>query len=177
MSIPFSISGPRAAVVWSMAVASALVVHGPASADQDAARIARVRSVVPAINAAITRGNERSPTFRHLIETIGNSDGIVYVQEGYCGISIRSCLQHWVGVAGPNRFLRIRVSTRKAPGCELVASIGHELQHAIEVLSNPNIRDRFGMFRLFDLNGRTSYGTHETDAALQVGMAIEREVC
>jgi hypothetical protein len=176
MSILLSVSR-WTAVVWSMGVASALVVHGAAFADQDAARIPRVRSVVPTINAAITRGNERSPTFRRLIETIGNSDGIVYVQEGHCGISIRSCLQHWVGVAGSNRFLRIRVSTRKAPGCELAASIGHELQHAIEVLSNPKIRDSRDMFRFFELNGRTSYGTYETDAALEVGLAIERETC
>lgn len=124
-----------------------------------------------------TTGNERSPSFRRLIETIGSSDGIVYVQEGQCALGVRSCLQHWVGVAGPNRFLRIRVSTRKAPGCELVASIGHELQHAIEVLSNPKIRDSLDMFRFFDLNRPTSYGTYETDAALEVGMAIEREVC
>jgi len=177
MSILLSVSRRRTAIVWPMVVASALVVHGPARAHQEAARIARVRSDVPMINAAITRGNLRSPTFRRLFETIGNSDGIIYVQEGYCGISIRSCLQLWVGVAGPNRFLRIRVSTRKAPGCELVASIGHELQHAIEVLSNPKIRDSLGMFRLFDLNGRTSYGTYETDAALEVGLAIEREIC
>jgi hypothetical protein len=80
-------------------------------------------------------------------------------------------------VAGSNRFLRIRVSTRKAPGCELAASIGHELQHAIEVLSNPKIRDSRDMFRFFELNGRTSYGTYETDAALEVGLAIERETC
>lgn len=54
-----------------MVVASALVVHGPARAHQETARIARVRSGVPMINAAIARGNERSPTFRRLIETIG----------------------------------------------------------------------------------------------------------
>jgi hypothetical protein len=129
------------------------------------------------INAAIARGNEQSPSFRRLIETIGNSDGVVHVEEGQCGFSVRSCLPPWVGVAGPNRFLRIRVTTRKAPGCELVAAIGHELQHAIEVLSNPKIRDGLDMCRFLVLNRRTSYGTFETDAALEVGMAIEREIC
>src|SRR5688572_8095021 len=177
MSIRFSVSRRRTAVVWSMAVASAIVVHGPARAAQDSARMARVRSEDPLIDAAITRGHERAPSFRRLIQAIGNSDGIVYVQEGQCGPSTRACLQHWIGVAGPNRFLRIRVSTRKVAGCELVAAIGHELQHAIEVLSNPRIRDGLDIFRFFDLNGRTIYGTYETDAALEVGMAIEREIC
>ena len=177
MSIPFSVSRRGSGVAWLLVVASALVVHGPARAQQGSARIPRVRSDVPLINAAITRGYAQSPSFRRLIETVGNSDGIVHVEEGQCGISIRACLQLWVGVAGPNRFLRIRISTRKAPGCQLVASIGHELQHAIEVLGNPRIRDGLGMFRFFDLGGRTSYGTYETDAALEVGMAIEREVC
>jgi hypothetical protein len=45
------------------------------------------------------------------------------------------------------------------------------------VLSNPKIRDSRDMFRFFELYGRTSYGTYETDAALEVGLAIERETC
>jgi hypothetical protein len=177
MSMSFSVCRRRTAVVWSIAVASALVVDESAGADQAAARMDRVRSEVPVINAAISRGTERSPTFRRLVETIGNSDGIVYVQEGKCGINIRACLQLWVGVAEPNRLLRIRVSSRKAPGCQLAASIGHELQHAIEVLSDPKIRNFHDMFNFFNMNGRTGYGTFETDAAQQIGLAIFRETC
>ena len=177
MSIPLSVSRQRTAVIWSVVVASALVAQASARAHQEGARLARVRSEVSVINTAIARGHERSPTFRRLVETIDNSDGIVHVQEGQCGMSVRACLQLWMGVAGPNRFLRIHVSPRKAPGCELVVSIGHELQHAIEVLSHPKIRDSLSMYNLFDLNRRTQYGTFETDAAVQVGRTIDREIC
>ena len=177
MSIPSSVSRRRTAVIWSVVVAFALVAHAPARAHQGGARLPRVRSDVSVINTAIARGHERSPTFRRLVETIDNSDGIVHVEEGQCGMSVRACLQLWIGVAGPNRFLRIRVNPRKAPGCELVVALGHELQHAIEVLSNPKIRDSLGMFNLFDQNRRSLYGTFETNVAVQVGLTIDREIC
>ena len=57
-----------------------------------------------------------------------------------CGLGVRACLHMSVELSGPNRLLRVFVNPSRAPGCELIASIGHELQHALEALSNPHIR-------------------------------------
>jgi hypothetical protein len=131
----------------------------------------------PTITAALTEGIERSATFRRLVETIGATGGIVYVQEGACRRSVRACLLS-VDVAGPYRYLRILVSTRKAPGCELIASIGHELQHAVEVLAHPKVRSTVDMILFRD---RTASGgwrdSFETEEAIQAGLQVDNEAC
>ena len=99
----------------------------------------------PLLSTTIRQGAERSPTFRRLIEAINATDGLVYVSEDKCGDGVRTCLPSSLELSGPNRLLRIVVSGLRAPGCELKASVGHELQHALEVLRNPNIRTGFAL--------------------------------
>jgi hypothetical protein len=94
-------------------------------------------------------GAERSTTFRRLLEAIDATDGLVYVTEGTCGQGVRACLHMSIELAGANRLLRILVNPRRAAGCELIASIGHELQHALEALSNPNIKTSSALFSFF----------------------------
>ena len=127
---------------------------------------------------AIARGTAASPTLRRLIETIDATDGIVYVDEGECGHTVRACLLPLVQVAGPNRVLRILVNLRKARGCDLVEVIGHELQHAMEILGDPRIRTDIQAYNFFDVMGRRpTAGRFETRAALQIAVAISREAC
>jgi hypothetical protein len=137
----------------------------------------RVRSQGPLIASAIAEGMGRSETFRRLVQAIETTDGVVYVIEGKCGNGVRGCLALSVSIAGPDRILRIIVEPRKAMGCELVALIGHELQHAIEVLSNPRIRSDGEIYAFFDRVGRSGIETFETDEARLAGMDVEREAC
>ena len=137
----------------------------------------RVRSHSAPIVAAIARGRGASPTFRRLVETIDASDGLVFVDEGRCAGGVRACLLPLVTVAGPSRVLRILVNLRKAHGCEMVEMIGHELQHAIEVLTHPGIKSDVQVYNFFYLVGRTSAVRFETEAAVEAGLAISREGC
>jgi hypothetical protein len=100
----------------------------------------RVRSENPFIAAAIASAVERSLTFEQLLASIQGTDGLVYVEEGLCGHGVRACLSLSIKMAGPFRLLRIRVD-RRGSECALISSIGHELQHAIEVLSDPHVTD------------------------------------
>ena len=78
-------------------------------------------------------------------------------------------------IAGPNRVLRTLVDPRKSDN-ELMGSIGHELQHAVEVLSNPNVRSGSAMTLLY-LNGVGLHGDRfETDAAIEAGDAVRAEL-
>jgi hypothetical protein len=91
---------------------------------------------------------------------------------------VRACLQLSIGIAGRYRFLRILVATRKAPGCELTAAIGHELQHALEVLSEPKVRTTLDMFAFFDQNAPAGWrDSFETDEAVRVGLLVDKEAC
>jgi hypothetical protein len=82
-----------------------------------------------------------------------------------------------MGAAGPRRVLRIIVNPRWFHGCEMVGAIAHELQHAMEVLKNPNVRTTTSLFRLFERIGPTSSGTFETKEALEMERVVGREAC
>jgi hypothetical protein len=61
---------------------------------------------------------------------------------------------------------------------ELIGAIGHELQHAVEVLSNPAVNDYSSMYLFYKLNAdqigtSTSY---ETKAAVKTGEDIIAEI-
>jgi hypothetical protein len=156
-------------------VCLSLTIDG-ATADQGLA-IPRVRSEYPLLAAAIVQGAERSTTFRRLIEAIDATDGLVYVMEGRCGQGVRACLHMSLELSGKNRLLRILVNPRRALGCELIASIGHELQHALEALSNPNVRTSFGLSSFFHQIGPEGPRRFETPEAIEVGLAVEKEAC
>lgn len=156
-----------------VSVASCAIVESAAA--QETAPLRRVRSDSSFITDAIARGSERSPVFRGLLETIDASDGLVYVDEGVCGHGVFACLFHSMQIAGPHRVLRIRIDRREVMGCHVAGSIGHELQHAVEVLSDPSIRSSAAVFDYFDRKG--ARGSFETAAATQAGRAVDRDVC
>ena len=120
--------------------------HSEAAKPQENAAAARppvgptaagVRTTSPVLATLIRQASERSATFRALIDTIEASDGIVQVSEGKCRHGARACLPLTVTVAGPFRilFILVRIDTRRADW-DYMGSIGHELHHAIEVLSD-----------------------------------------
>ena len=134
----------------------------------------RVRTDNPAIAAVIQDGIRRSATFRRLVETIDASDGIVWLEEGRCGLSVRACLAFSVKQAGPNRLLRVVVEVRK-PDWDLMGSIGHELYHAVEVLSEPRIKSNGAIYLFYQSVGEPSGDRFETRAARKAGDAVRRE--
>jgi hypothetical protein len=108
----------------------------------------RVRSTERFMIALIREGYERSPTFRELVDTLQHSNMIVFVQPGPCaGGRIRSCLTSVNGSAA-ERHIRIKVDTRTSKGA-LIAAMGHELQHAVEIAEHPEIVDAAGVLRLY----------------------------
>src|SRR5215475_6150809 len=136
--------------------------------------IVRVSAENSEIGAVIQDAGARSKTFRGLLATIEATDGLVYVEGGKCGHSVRACLLLSVKVSGPNRLLRIQVDPR-LKDCELIEGIGHELQHAIEILSDPNVKDPESAYSLFQRLGPTDSGRFETPEALHVGELVGDE--
>ena len=138
----------------------------------------RVRSESRIVRDAIAFGREASPVFAALYDAIGATDGLVYIDEGACRMpGMRACLYLTMESTGAFRLLRIAVSPRRAPGCELTASIGHELQHVLEVLSDARVRRGTDMFFLFQRISTEGQSAFETRAAIDAGNAIHREAC
>jgi hypothetical protein len=137
----------------------------------------------PAIVTMIRQATRLSTTFRGLVDAINSSDGLVYVEEGKCRQHLPACFMHSVKIAGPNRLLRIKVDPRgnkfdpQRADPEMMGLIGHELQHAVEVLSNPRLRTNADIMSFYMLEGTFSTGTAiETPAAEHAGVVIEDEV-
>jgi hypothetical protein len=152
------------------------------ASDQDTigTRIPRVRSHSPGVAALIRRASDSSETFRRLVATIDDTDGLIYVDDGKCGRGVSACLLLNVQVSGPFRVLRIKVDARRLD-CALMARIGHELQHAIELLSDPRVTDGVSAYFLLDQiapGGPISdRGGFETAAAERAGLDVRREAC
>jgi hypothetical protein len=136
----------------------------------------RVRSDHPAIKRMIADGERRSPTFRSLMVMIETTDGIIYVEHGRCGRGVRACLVMAVTIAGPYRLLRVRLDSRKS-GEDAIAALGHELRHAVEILSEPNITSGAAMYLFYKRFGTwLGEASFETAAAVAAGDAIRREL-
>ncbi len=76
---------------------------------------------------------------------------------------------------GSHRVLRILVDPRGIDR-DLMASIGHELQHAVEVLSDRAIRSSRAMTLFYNTDGDTDARRFETNAAIRAGKAIHAEL-
>ncbi len=145
------------------------------AAGMDAPAVGRVRSTNAVIGRVLKEARDRSKAFRRLVEIINASDGTVYVEEGKCGQGVRACLVT-VTMAGAHRNLWVKVDTGAAD-VDLMGSIGHELQHAIEVLSDRTVTNGLAMYFFYLKKGsRSRTGTFETRAAVEAGEAVRTEV-
>jgi hypothetical protein len=132
--------------------------------------IARVRSSDRLLALLIARAAGHSATFQRLIASIERSNGIVYVEAGTCSHGVRACLQMWMYTVGPNRFLRVSIDTRKTDSDLVVmGSMGHELQHAVEALSESSVTDGRSLYNFFRRFAPTDGNRFETIAAMHAG--------
>ena len=137
-------------------------------------RIMRLRSVGGTLAAVMTEATVRSATFRQLAHAISQTDGIVYVEDGDCGHGVRACLAT-VTTAGANRIVRVRVDANTTEW-NLMGSIGHELQHAVEVLSSRSVSNTKALYLFYQRNAVRTGSVFETDAAVRAGNDVRAEV-
>ena len=154
--------------------AAAIAAAAILAASQASAQAAHLRSSSPVINAAIQTAIERSATFRSLVATINASDSYVFVNDGDCRHGVRACLAT-VGSGGSSRFLFVFIGSGKSDA-DLMASIGHELRHTVEVIADPTVRTTSAMFFLYERIGRHGTSQHETPDAMAAGNAVRAEV-
>lgn len=149
-----------------------------AQTDQSSERNDRVRILTPTLRLAFDRGMSQSPTFVALVAHLRQSDVIVYLTQDTCpGLHVVGCVVS-VNQQGGWRYVRINLMLlRQAEATalqlsqnRLIAQIGHELQHAVEVADDQSIVDVRSLERSYTRNRayRNKVG-YETDAAVQVG--------
>jgi len=121
-----------------------------AGTDEDRRLIrTHVRGVDAAASALLETGRSRSATFRRLVETLESSDVVVYVGRGprTAPADLR-----FVSASTYGRHLRITLNVAQDEA-KLLALLGHELQHAVEVASAPSIADAAAMKKYYEAHG------------------------
>jgi hypothetical protein len=158
-------------------VAARAVLMGDAchSGDAHCALGPRVRSTRAYLRAMIEEAARRSPTFRHLVAAIEATNGIVYVEHGSCRQGVHACLALTVTAAGDYRILRVTVDARQ-PDWDVMALIGHELRHAIEVLENSTLADTTSAFQFYAQQHHVKDRPFETSAAIEAEDAVRKDV-
>jgi hypothetical protein len=134
----------------------------------------RLRIESPWIAELVRVGTSRSATLSGLLAAIERTDGLVYLSEGPCMPRVKACLLMQLDQAGPSRMLRIHMTPGR-PDDEAIIAVGHELQHAMEVLGDRRVRTTKDMFILYQriglrtpasvMQSRTHFG-FETMAAI-----------
>ncbi len=128
------VSGIR---VCALAVAA---LTGGAAVLSASSFFTRVRSSEPIVLSLLSEGYDRSPSFRELVDVLQRSNTIVFVQPGQCaGGLIRSCVVS-VSASGGQRRVNIKIDVRTNHNT-LIATIAHELQHAVEIVEQPDVTD------------------------------------
>jgi hypothetical protein len=132
------IRGLGMASLMALTTAAAPALAG--GQDDRPGRFTRVRAPDPELRRVIAEGADRSPTFLALASELQRSTAIVQVQFGRCPRgNFRSCVSSVEGDAR-QRHIRVFVDTRTSQD-RLIATIAHELQHAVEIVRSPDAID------------------------------------
>ena len=141
---------------------------------------AQVRPLTCGTAARMIDGMARSATLRREIERVGELNGIVYIKDAYyidprTKRVLSGAMSHEVTMAGAHRVLHVMVAPES--GDRSLITLGHELQHVIEVLEAGDATTEAAADRLFERIGvRVGPSVMETQAAVDVQRAVAREL-
>jgi len=125
-----------------------------------------VRTTDPRVQAWLRTGAADSQTFRDLLTILGDSDLIVHVQ---AVDRLTTAGQTYFVTSTPTvRYVRVEV-VAGGNANEMIALIGHELQHAVEIALEPRIRDRQALSQFYrTLSGNSTAKTEYDSVAARV---------
>jgi hypothetical protein len=142
-------------------------------------REARIRPQDPRLAELIRDGIARSATFRDLVKRLESGNLIVYVT---LSPNMRASLAGkltWMSKSGAFRYMRATINTEQSSS-QMIATLAHELQHALEVGAEESVIDQRSLAGLYKRIGRPSTagvaGGFETLAAQEAGLQVRREL-
>ncbi len=158
-------------LVPAIAVFAALVAADSSVAPGD---YPHVRMPQARVARLVTGAAQRSPTFAALLQQLQATDVVVFVATTTAlapRITGRTVL---VNATSTVRYLQADVKAN-VPEHEIIITIAHELQHAIEI-ARSDVRDERALAKLFDSIGERHARGFESDAAIDTGARVRREL-
>jgi len=127
----------------------------------------------------LQEGLSRSETFRALVNRIDAGNVIVYVAVSPTLRSSLSGALTWMTRAGEYRYVRATIGIEQSFD-QTIASVAHELQHAVEVIEDETVVDEKSLTALYKRIGQPSKAAGpigwETIAAQRTGTQVRREL-
>jgi hypothetical protein len=132
------------------------------------------------LSDAVQLGIERSNTFRALVGSVAQSDVIVHLTCGQFETTTLLGQTALVAATGHARYVRVQVRCER-PLVLITETVAHELQHVVEIATNPSAVDDVSMVRLFSTIGfdncaSPAHERFETMAAQRVAVRVRREM-
>jgi hypothetical protein len=124
-------------------------------------------------------GSERSATLKSLVDRIESSRVIVYL-----GVNPRmkpnlSGMLTWMTKAGDYRYVRVSISPDLSAD-QMIATMAHELQHAVEVIDDETVSDEKSLIALYRRIGEQPSSSKpsqwETEAAQRTASQVRQEL-
>jgi hypothetical protein len=157
----------------------ATALTSPAFAAKGPTGEVRLRPQDPRLEKVLKDGAARSTTFKALVDRIEASNVIVYIALNPIMKSNLSGMLTWMTQSGGYRYLRASISTELTPE-QMIATVAHELQHAVEVIEDESVVDEKTLVALYrrigHQNSNVAPARWETTAAQQAGFRVRREL-
>ena len=139
----------------------------------------RLRPQDARLEAVLKEGAARSATFKSLVDRIESSNVIVYISLNPIMKRSLSGMLTWMTKTGNYRYVRASISTDLAFD-QMIATVAHELQHAVEVIDDETVTNEKTLIALYQRighqNSASSPTRWETTAAQQAGFQVRREL-
>lgn len=129
-----------------------LVAHGSAARTQ-AVSWNRTRPLTPLMTTLLVEA-ARTPAITSQLEALERTDVVVYLSHHVSVSPIDpTAYLRFVSHAGGQRYLLVQINCWQTTRDDRLASLGHELQHALEIASAPEVHDTAGIVRLYQRIG------------------------
>ena len=150
-----------------------------AAPPQELWREARVRPQDPRLIQLLGDGMARSATLRSLVNRLEAGNVIVYVSLSQTLKSSLAGKLTWMTKAGNFRYVKATINADQTAN-EMIATLAHELQHALEVSADGDVTDQRSLTALYQRIGRRSRSglieSWETQEAHDTGVRVRREL-
>ena len=127
----------------------------------------------------LQEGLLRSATLRELVTRVEGSNVLVFVSMNPFGPAHVSGALTWMVSAGGYRYLRVGLNASQLND-QTIATLGHELRHAIEVIEDATVVDQDSLVAMYRRIGFPSPAVPrlgwETTAAMEAGFQVRREL-
>lgn len=132
-------------------------------------------STTPFVIRLVIDGIEHSDTFARIVAQLLESDVLVVIEPDVHMSSQLQGYMNFVTRTAYRRYVRVYYDPRM-PRWLQIAVIGHELSHAIEVANHPEVVDQRTLRLLYTQIGLGGDDHYDSEAAIEVGRAIAREL-